>query len=483
MTELTLKPEQRHLVDLAVAEPTRAALVGDETGFGKTLSAVEIAKALAAKTVLVIAPLNTKDSWTSTFTRQNFPHADLRQIDSSKAGKAAYADLLSGTPGVYFFVHSMFGLSSVAKPANPEYDKNGNPHPRAGKGERKAWTNWTTVSKHLDLAILDESHQGALNRDNVTVKALRTLKPGFKLAMSATPAGNQFSGLWPVCRWLWPDARNEAGELYVDSSLWRWAATWATLEYNEHSASKKKIAGERVPGSFVASLPCYVRRESFKVPVDTFTVQVPLTHEQRTLWDDMKHKSLMWLSERPYVAELPVVQGTRLRQIALGEVTFNDDGEIDFAMDCASNKADTCAKIIQRETGKPIVFFTTSQKFARVLANRLGPDAKEWSGKISVKDRDTIKEHFIAGKVKYIVATIASINAGVDGLQKVCHTEVWLDQADGVKNIQASGRLNRQGQPAERITRYVLHSDPSDDPKMAEKLVLQAVEMRATLSK
>ena len=100
-----------------------------------------------------------------------------------------------------------------------------------------------------------------------------------------------------------------------------------------------------------------------------------------------------------------------------------------------------------------------------------------------MKDRDTIKEQFIAGEVKYIVATIASINAGVDGLQKVCHTEVWLDQADGVKNIQASGRLNRQGQPAERITRYVLHSDPSDDPKMAEKLVLQAVEMRATLSK
>lgn len=471
--------EQEVAITRIVSEPTRAALAACGTGFGKTLVAVEVTRHIA-KQALVIAPLNTFDGWTATYQRQL--GLTPRQINSKPAGLAAAADLFAGEPGVYLIGREFFHLSGVTLPRRHKgvacQDKKNCTDPAHMTTPRAARWSWAKA-KNLDLVILDESHAAA-NRNSNMATALRQIpKNAFKLAMSATPARNKFGGLWNPCRWLWPNATNEAGELYVDTAEWRWAAKWAHIEYDEYAG--RRIGPERNPGAFVASLPCYVYYEAPKVTVVKRRVRIELSPRQREVYDQMRDDAVAWLGEHPLVADIPIVQKARMRQIALAEPVILEDGSVDFDPDGQSAKADSCALIDSKHhPSESILFFTSSQKFAALLARRL-PNAAEWSGKVSKLRREEIKADFMAGEIKNLVAVIPAIAEGVDGLQTVCHVEVWLDKSlDGVLNEQAEGRINRQGQEQDIIS-YELVAKETDDERYLNKLVAQAIEMRETL--
>lgn len=469
---LTPTDMQRDAIAKIVAEPTRAALLASEMGFGKTLVATEVCKALGVSTVLVIGPVNTEKQWRTSMTQQEvpLPWRTLRGAPSEDN----YAALCAGEPGVYFVGREQFYLNASVKVIN---EKTGKPELKVDPDAK--W-NWRKAK--VDVVIVDESHS-AQNKFGLMASALRTLKPGFKMMLSGTPAGNKFQGIWNPCRWLWPNVKDESGNPLVDPSMWRWAATWATMEYNPYSDTGKKIGVERVPGAFVATLPCYIRYEAEPVKVIKRRVHIPLSPAQQEMYERMERDALIWLGENPLVAELPIVQKVRMRQIALGEVTFNEAGEVDFADDCNSAKADACALILTKHhPGEQVMFYTDSQRFARVLAKRL-PGAVEWSGKVNATKREQIKADFIAGKVRHIVAVIPAVAEGVDGLQQVCHTEVWLNKSfNGVLNQQAAARIARRGQEQPVIS-YELCSPKTDDENYLNNLAQYAAEMRASLHK
>lgn len=481
---LTPKPDQVAAIERVVSEPTRAALLAAETGFGKTLAAIEVARQLNAQTILVIAPLKTFDEegWVGTITGQE-TGLPIKWINPKNL--ANFDALVAGEPGWYLVGREFFALSGSS--AEPKVKKKfGRPVVIDGVTQktagRKARWSWSRVNKKLDLAIYDEV-QAVANRDSAGFLVLKQLKPGFKVAMSATPGRNNFGGLWSPCRWLWPTATNAAGDLIVDNSKDRWMSQWCTTEADPFASgdnyTKYKITGELDPGAFVATLPCYLRYEAPKVVTHTRKVHVDLSPAQRAMYTNMERDALVWLGEHPLVADLPLTQKMRLRQIGLGEITLNEAGQVDFALDCVSAKADACEVIrTKHHPGEQIMFYTSSQKFARVLAARL-PGAVEWSGAVK---REGIKERFIAGDIRYIVATIQSIGEGTNGLQRVCNVEVWLDEVfDNMLNIQCAGRLNRTGQ-SKPITSYRLLAGATDDNKTFEKLVASAAAMRASLA-
>lgn len=483
MQRMIPKPEQQGAIDKIVSESTRAALVAAETGWGKTLSAVEVARGLNAQQVLCIAPLNTFGGWAKTVERQELG-LDVLVIDSKKAGLANADAFFNGEPGFYVIGREFFHLSATTlKPNHKVKDCDNAKHcedeAHYTKGRAARW-HWSKA-KMLDLVILDESHSAQNRYANMATALKQIPKSVFKLAMSATPAGNRFEGIWNPTRWLWPTAKNAEGDLYVDNSKWRWAAKWGVVEA-DHFAGRK-VTGELNPGAFVASLPCYIRYEAPRVKVTKRRVRIELTAAQRTMYDEMERDALTWLGEHPLVAELPIVQKTRLRQIGLGEVTFNEDGEVDFDPDCASAKADACELIIYKHhPNDQIIFWTTSRKFAHVLAARL-PNARAWTGDVSKPQREKLKTEFLAGTVDHLVVTIPSMAEGVDGMQDACHTEVWLDKVVGnpVLNEQAAGRLNRQGQE-EDIISYELVNHLTDDEARLDRLVQQTIDMREVLS-
>lgn len=532
---LTPYPEQQVEIDRMVAEATRAALLAAELGTGKTLMACEVVRGLRAQTVLIIGPLNTKGGWRGTLRAQEIG-LPFREIDSTKAGAQAHADLSAGVPGAYFVGREFFHLSAsevapkLKSPPILEFDARDLPagtytfdaiydgrvqdytvvveegeqdvfsielegmndlqeasttHPNATvhlpkftRGRKARWS-WTKVKP--DVAIYDEVH-AVSNRWSNGFAVLKTLKPGYKLALSATAQGNRFKGIWSVCRWLWPDDINpNTGEHYVARGQWAWAYQWANV--SDDYFAGKVIGDEKVPGAFVASLPCYVRLESTLKEPEPIKVYVDLTPAQRKMYEQMQAQDLAWLEENPLVADLPIVKQQRLRQMALGTVQFNDKDEVDFADDTSSAKIDALVEqIIPEHEDEPMLILTCSKKFAKVVAKRLGPTAVEWSGDVNAKTRAEIMTRF--GKdVKYIVAQIQSVAEGIDGWQRVCHIVVWLSELVGnpTLNHQAAGRINRTGQTKTVLSYRILANNTADDG-VFDSLVAQARSNRASLT-
>lgn len=487
---LILTDEQRAAVDQMAAEPTRAALNASTTGVGKTVMTVELARAIGAKTVLIIAPPNTRKGWKSTFERQGL---GLPFVEISSAHLDKYDDLKVGVPGVYFISRTYFALSGTSlkpkakidpKTKQVVKDAEGNVVMTKGRVQQFKW------NVHPDLAVYDEV-QAVQNRWSEGFSVLKRLKAGYKLAASATPGGNKFDGLWAVCRWLWPDEHNPAipydpdnpyASMYVDQSKQRWIAKWCATAFNPFNYSGQKVVGERVPGAFVASLPCYVRLERDETPVDEQIITVDLSPAQRLMYDRMERDALIWLDENPLVADLPITQRIRLRQITLGEVSFNAEGEVDFAPGCASSKIDALLELL---TDDPTMIYLDSARFAPEVVRRIGAGAVAFTGATPKAERERIVSAFgKPGGPRYIVATIPAVAEGLDMLQHVCNTEVWLSQSlNEMLNYQAKGRLNRTGQAAEVINRYYIQARDTDDDSRFQKLLDQHLAQRASLRK
>src|SRR5690625_1582140 len=457
LERMTPTPEQAEAIERMATEPTNAALNTSGMGTGKTLMAVETAKALGARVIVIVCPLGTRVGWERTLEAQGY-RDPIRRIDSKKAGKEAWELLVKGEPGAYIVGREYFRR-----------------------------LEWAKVKK-ADIGIIDEVHVFS-NRQSKGFKVLKTFKPAYRLALSGTPFLNKFVGMWAVCRWLWPDDEFVAGR-----SFHRWAAMWCKTAYNPFNMTGKDYVGEKRPGQFVKNLPCYVRLESdFGKPVieERF---VELSSQQRKDYEELERHGLIWLQENPLVVELPITMRIRLRQITLGTVTWSETGredengmpimQVDYADDCKSSKISKIKEILQDLEDEPAVIYTHSSKFARVVAKRLGKQAALWSGDTSQDEREAILRTFgKEGGPKYLVATIAAIGEGVDGLQRVCSNMIWLSKDENsALNAQAEARLVRRGQ-TEQVTSYQILAPNTYDEGVFSKHIETQLGLNASLRK
>jgi superfamily II DNA or RNA helicase len=414
-------------------------------GTGKTLMGVESALRLGAKTVLIIGPLNTYWGWYDTIQRQTSYSSTIAKIDSTKSGKQAFDDLLAKKQGWYFIGREYFRTK-----------------------------DWSKVVP--DIALVDECHF-AQNRNSKSFKALKTLKPKFKLSMSGTPFGNKFEGFWAITRWLWPDV--------IPKSFWAWVHEWAKLAYSPFT--KYEIVGELNPGAFTKSLPCYIRLEPAKDIDTTYEIRyVDLVPAQKKIYQKFEKDLVVWLEDNPMIAEVPIAMRTRLRQITLAVPSISEDGGIYFEDNAVSTKYKALLEIIEDHPTDPMLILTDSQKYAMIVVNRLNAKdevAFEWSGMANQKQREEAKKKFLNGTLKYIVAVIPAIAEGVDGLQDVCSTVVWLSHSDSnVLNQQVLDRIRRRGQQKLVKVYDIVARDTYDEGQLSS-LVEQQLNMNATLRK
>lgn len=447
LPRLTLDERQEKVVERVVSEPTRSALNASLMGVGKTVMGVETAIRLGAKTVLIIGPLNTYWGWYDTIQRQTDYHASITKIDSSKTGKQAFDNLTAGVEGWYFIGREYFRTK-----------------------------DWAGIVP--DIAMVDECHF-AQNRKSKSFKTLKTLKPRFKLSMSGTPFGNKFEGFWAVSRWLWPN------EQIVDKSFWKWVDKYCETEYSPFS--QMDILGEREPGAFAKTLPCYIRLFPAK-EIDTVSEirYVDLVPAQRKVYEKFQKDLVVWLKDNPLVAEVPVAARIRLRQMTLAVPSITAQDEVYFEDNAVSTKYKALAEIIEDNPTDPMLILTDSQKYAKIVVNRLNASstvAFEWSGQANQKQREEAKQKFLAKELKYIVAVIPAIAEGVDGLQNVCSTVVWLSHSDSnVLNQQVVDRIRRRGQE-EIVKIYDIIARDTYDEGQVSSLVETQLKMNATLRK
>lgn len=451
MEVLVPTEQQAEAIRRIVTEPTRAALNASTMGAGKTLIAVEVAKQLGAETILLIAPLGTRIGWKVTFERQGV-ELPFKWINSTKDGKQARSDWDWQLPGIYFVGVEYFTRLGW----------------EGGKVRSKTW------AKTPDLVLFDESHR-AQNRNSKTFKTLKQVTGGFKLAMSGTPTGNKFDGAWSTTKWLWPDK--------IDNSFHLWSTQWCRFEYNHFAPGGRQIVGEREPGAFFNSLPCYIRIESeLNVGIEEEIRYVELTGEQRKAYNQLEKNMITWIEGNPLVVEFPITLRARLRQASLGMFSVDADGDVTFADDCKSSKIDAMFDILKNDwDNEPALILTDSRKFADVVVARLGERSAAWHGNVSQVEREKRKKDFIDGNLDYLVAVTSAIAEGVDGLQHATRNILWLSRSDNrLLNEQAMARVMRQGQ-TETVRSVEIIAVDTYDSGVLSSHIEKAIEMNKIL--
>ena len=443
MDPYELYEDQRKAVDYIVQH--KEVLLKAPTGAGKTLVATQSAIEADAQVVLAIIPLNTVKGWRETVERQYQGTMPFHWITSKKAGKAAHVAVLMGEPGWYVI--------------GREYFK------RFG---------WSKMEK-ADFIILDECHI-ATNHKTKMFMMLKSAKAPYKLAMSATPFGNKVEGAWSLARWLWPKD--------TESRFLVWITEFFHTTKNVHSDNPHAnplVVCERVPGSVWKSLKAAYRMKSvYKADPAIHTIEVEISAAQRKHYRELEEEAITWLDEHPLAIDLPIVLATRLRQILLAVPSITQDwvrkydketetwdkvwdDVVYFEDDAKSTKAEAVLEILSdlhAEKPVPVVIYTTSRIFATLLTKRLQKhkyNARQFIGGMSAAEREWKRDAF-GHEYDVVVATIPTVAEGLDGWQRVCHNEIWVDVSyNRFLNIQAQGRLSHTGQ-TETVNRWLIQA-------------------------
>ena len=343
---------QENNIQAFLEEETRAGLIGDDMGGGKMGQACEIVVRSGATRSLMIGVKETWEQYRDRLYTQSDGRYIARRIDSTKAGQIAYHDFLAGEDGHFFAGHQYLTaqdwvyLPVVDEDANPVWERKkstgeivtvknkvtGEMEPKQ-EVQRKQLGTFRKM-KPVDILIADEVHIYA-NRRAIGRKTLITIQSDRKLGMSGTWYGNKFENAWSITRWLW-------GSL-IEPNFYTWRReNCATKEvYVSKDKTREVVTGEKVEGSFVASLPCYFRHEMPKPPAPQ-KVYVDLTPIQRAQYDELEADLLTWIKSHrgaaPLVADLPITLRQRLRTATLGEMSFGEGDELQFADDTVSAK-------------------------------------------------------------------------------------------------------------------------------------------------
>jgi SNF2 family DNA or RNA helicase len=404
----------------------KAGAIGSEMGTGKTHEAIALDEAWwkkGAPPTLVIAPLNTHDSWIEKYGKQS-PQTDVTVID--RKNRASFVDDIRRRRGDVFLMHH------EALRLMPEL-----------------------AGFNFNVIIADEVHREA-NRKAQQTRALKKLHSNYKLAMSGTMSGDKPQNLWSILNWLWP-------KYY--SSYWRFFNHY-TVSETQYPQGYRKVVGVQNTESLKAEMdPWFVRHLKKEqccadhpdgvmwwLPDKAYDIMwVDLTPQQRKLYEQMRKSMVAWVNEHedsPLVASVVVAQMTRLSQMALA-TPFIDEESNKVKLTAPSAKIDAVKERIIDAGEKQFVVFTSSKQAAYLAEaefERAGISTSVLSGDTPQTQRDGLVNRFVDASFQVFVGVIQAAGEGIDGLQHATDTAFFLDRSwSTIQNRQAEDRLHRGG--------------------------------------
>lgn len=422
------------------------ALLAWEPGCGKTYGAIWTARKLGGgKRVIIVCPKRVIPSWQASIKAITGREARVLSR-TTRAGRANIEDMLNGADGWWIVNFEM--LVSLGKAVG------------AGK--------WPTVSfskKSFDMVVVDEVHRIANHRTQ-SFRAVKTLKSRYRLGLSGTPAGNKPVNIYGVLKFLNPDS--------VDRSFYRFADKFFVSQFNPFAASPyaRIYGGEKDPGALRDSVgDNWSAMRGSEVfgdlpPVNVQRVTCGMKREQRRMYQEFVDHRLAIMDGGASVASSAAVLDGRLRQITLGPLRIVDDN-VEFK-ERGSSKIDATLDILSDlPPNERVILWCHSRKFMTPLRKRL-VDAGYRSVELSSDYHDEWRQFLEPDGPRILCAVIAAAAEGIDGLQNVCNTEVWLSEDNSViLNLQASARLNRKGQ-TKRVNRFLLQCENTVDVTAVE---------------
>ena len=399
-------------------------------GTGKTHIAIAIdqmwyQKAKIKYPTLIVAPLNTFDSWQEKYEMQD-PNATIFTID--RKNRDAFVKAIKAYKADVFLCH---------------------------------WDALRLIVDDLEhvtfnTVIADEVHR-ASNRKAKATKALKRIKTYHKLALSGTASGDKPENLWSINNWLWP-------KYY--KSYWKFRDTYCVEELTfSGGAAYKKVVGIKNHDQLMEEMKPWFTRHLKRekccshhpegvmgwLPDKVYSnVWVDLSPTQRKFYEQMRKEMVAWVGEHedsPLVASVVVAQMVRLSQMALATPEFEG---VKIKLNLPSSKLDALKEIIEDAEGKQFVVFSASKQICYLAQKYLaesGITSEVLSGDTPQGQREGMVKRFNDNEFQIFIGVIQAAAEGIDGLQHSTDTAIFLDRAwSTVKNSQAEDRLHRGGQ-------------------------------------
>lgn len=406
-----------------------SGLIGSEMGTGKTLEAIKLDEAWynpKGGPTLVIAPLNTFDSWQEKYGILS-PKSDVVTID--RKNRQGFIDAIRKRQGDVYLMHW------DALRLMPELTSFG----------------WQTV-------IADEAHRAA-NRKAQATRALYALRAKHRLAMSGTLSGDNPVNLWSPLHFVWPTYYR---------SYWKFWKHYVIegVGYAANGGSYRKVVGfDHLDQLHEEMSPWYIRhlkREACCdhhpngvmswLPEKTYDrIWVDLSPTQRRIYESMKERMIAWVGEhedQPLAAGVAVAQLARLSQMCLATPTITEDGRVDLSL--PSSKLEALLELVKDNPGKKFFVLSSSKKMcyltqAYMKERNIGSFVL--SGDTPQSQRDGMVSRFTKDSTQLFIGVIEAAAEGIDGLQLATDTVIFLDRSwRTIKNQQAEDRLHRGGQ-------------------------------------
>lgn len=435
-------------------------LVATEAGGGKTITAVLAIAEAKPRVTLIVAPKSTHTTaWIPTL-RDNVGVTPRVIGNDNKATKDAMFDFVMGYEGIYLVTPQFVTRADVSE-----------------------WSG--------DMLIWDEIHMGAVTpKTKLQRKASGyhvsdgeplNVRFAMRIALSATPMRGDFSNMWGITRFLYPELSGR-GEI-ADRNFIIWQSQ--RMDYQEvytnqrdRDGNPKKVKqylSESEPGRLISEIPTVVMHKRRETCCDEPTHQggflpteepqviertVELTPRQKKAIREMDSHMMTWIGENPLTADISLTQKQRIRQLTLAEATVEsylaEDEEktrVRFDLDAKSPVIEEIKHILANlPENEPVVVYTDSQIFAEVIAHQI-PNSAEYSG---VRKADLAQ---FGKEYRVLVGTVAAIGTGTAGLNHRSSTEIFADQPISLTMLtQTSARLDRLDS-TRRVQRYVLLDD------------------------
>lgn len=417
-----------------------------EMSLGKTLVTVEWAKRKGVNTVLIVCPLNTFSSWQSTFEEQ-WPGMPVYRLVNTPKHVLSFKYLHEGQRGVYLI----------------------------------GWEQMRTGAIHgeyAELMVADETHKQANYGKSLQSLLIREVNSKYKIALSGTPAANRPEGIFATLNWLWPKKY---------SSYWNWIERhWRTIR----NGSVIQLVREIKAGSVVSEIPMFTRRlrrdhrDDMPKKLPEIEIPVELTPGQRKLYNKLAAEAGVWIGDEESDGEeafvstsVKLVENMRLREIALA-VPSMVDGKVTFKENAKSAKIDALLEVLETDElrDQSFLVLTHSAKIVPIVVAKLekkGIKAYGFTGETKsgeeVGQKEWLKKN-LGDEYRVLVAGIAAIGEGTDGLQHKCHNMFWLSKHPSwMLNEQASMRLDRPGQ-TEPVNEWYTYAEDTVDVDSLNRL-------------
>ena len=459
---------------------SKNVLVGAGMGSGKTVVTVEAILKTKPKRALIVGVRDAYSQWEAALNDQQTgterTKRKLLRIKGDAPGLANLAKLIDGEDGIYYVGLEMLRASdwvTVSETITIPDDIKA----AYGAAAEEPWIQTTVRQsrdlermKPVDLLVSDEAHRHS-NQTSKSIKTMRSIAAKAKIALSGTFFGNKFENAWTLSVWLW--TKDVIGTKASFEAKWCVKVPVMSKDGMRQIRTPSgfpvsKIMGEREPGEFVETLPCYVFIATPIGPVPApEIVKVELGPEQARQYREMEFQQLTWIptvsggAHEPLVSDLAITQRQRLRTAALAAMTLipgadeESSDSITFAMNCKSTTLDAAYDVLHRPSwvGKKALILTHSKPFAEEVARRIGQKYRVGlkTGGVSSAQWDIDKASFMrpvseTDSVQYLVAVISAVGTAMDGLQANCAKVLWLSEDENnTNNMQGANRIWRDG--------------------------------------